>query len=122
MFKVEITTHFAASHQLHGYNGECRALHGHTWKVQAEIITGTVDEVGISFDFKELKDLTNKIISRFDHKHINDVEPFDKKNPTAEHLAKYIYDNLAAELPQDIGMSRVTVWESEKYALTYTEQ
>ena len=120
MFKVEITTHFAASHMLHGYEGACRALHGHTWKVETEVSTNTMDDTGISVDFKKLKEMTNSIISRFDHKHINDVPPFDTINPTAEHLAKYIYDNLEKMLPESVSMSRVTIWESEKYALTYT--
>jgi len=121
VFKVKISTHFAASHQLHGYEGVCRALHGHTWKIEVSILTDKLDEVGISFDFKALKDMTNVIIGRLDHKHVNDIPPFDEINPTAENLAKYIYDELKAMLPSDARMHKVTVWESDNYALTYRE-
>lgn len=121
MYTIAITTHFAASHQLNGYEGICRALHGHTWKIQVSVQTEKIDSVGISFDFKELKDMTNAIIGRLDHKHVNDVPPFDTINPTAENLARYIYNELRGGLPADVGMKEVTVWESDGYALTYTE-
>ena len=121
MFKVTISTHFAASHQLHGYEGACQALHGHTWKVEVSIRTEELDEIGISFDFKALKDMTNEIIDRLDHKHVNDIPPFDKINPTAENLGKYIYNELKIMLPSNAEMAEVTVWESDNYALTYSE-
>lgn len=121
MYTVTITTHFAASHQLNGYEGVCRALHGHTWKIEVSVKTDRIDDVGISFDFKELKDMTNRIIGRLDHKHVNDVPPFDKINPTAENLGRYIYRELRGMLPKDVAMAEVTVWESDGYALTYTE-
>ncbi|MBN2415697.1 6-carboxytetrahydropterin synthase QueD [bacterium] len=121
MFTVKIATHFAASHQLNGYEGVCRALHGHTWKVEVSVRTEKVDAVGISVDFKELKDKTSRIIERLDHKHVNDVPPFDTINPTAENLARYIYNELRTRLPDGVSMAEVTVWESDGYALTYSE-
>ena len=121
MYTVFIETHFAASHQLHGYNGMCRDLHGHTWKVRVEIESSRTDEVGISFDFKELKALTSTVIERLDHHHINDVPPFDTENPTAENLSRYIYREVGKLLPDIVSMSRVTVWESASYAVSYRE-
>lgn len=121
MYTVKIATHFAASHQLNGYEGICRALHGHTWKIEVSVKTEKIDDVGISVDFKELKDRTNKIIGRLDHKHVNDIPPFDTINPTAENLARYIYGELRDTLPADVMMAAVTVWESDGYALTYSE-
>ncbi|MCK5145784.1 6-carboxytetrahydropterin synthase QueD [bacterium] len=122
MFRVFIDTHFAAAHQLHGYDGECRALHGHTWKVRVEIETEHQDEIGISFDFKTLKAHVNSIIEKLDHHNVNEVPPFDKINPTAENLAKYIYNEIARVLPDYAKLSQTVVWESDHYAVSYFEK
>ena len=121
MYKIFIETHFAAAHQLHGYQGMCKDLHGHTWKVRVEITTNQVNEIGISFDFKELKSITESVIDRLDHQHINEVAPFDQENPTAENLAKYIYHEVKKKLPSFVRMSQVTIWESDIYAISYSE-
>lgn len=121
MYRIFIETTFAASHQLHGYDGPCKALHGHTWKVRVDIHTDQVDDIGISFDFKALKTITHEVIDRFDHQHINAVPPFDKLNPTAEHLSRYIHDEIKKLLPEHVKISMVTLWESENYAISYSE-
>jgi len=115
LYRIFIETHFAASHQLHGYQGPCRALHGHTWKVRVEVETDKVDKIGISFDFKELKTITESVINRLDHHHINDIAPFDRKNPTAENLSRYIH-------AIHVRISQVVVWESATYAVSYSEK
>jgi 6-pyruvoyltetrahydropterin/6-carboxytetrahydropterin synthase len=121
LYDISIETKFAASHQLHGYNGPCKSLHGHTWKIRVEVTTTEVDEIGISFDFKALKSITEEVIDRFDHEHINSIPPFDKKNPTAEHLSRYIYDEIKERLPGHVKIARVTLWESDQYAISYSE-
>lgn len=122
MYKIFIETHFAASHQLHGYQGPCKALHGHTWKVRVEIETDKINKIGISFDFKELKAITESVIKRLDHRHINDIAPFDKKNPTAENLSQYIHEEVKKNLPIHVRISQVVVWESASYAVSYSEK
>ena len=121
MYTIRYETHFAAAHQLHGYNGECSEIHGHTWRVRVEIQAHKTDEIGISFDFKQLKALTNKVVDRLDHNYINGIPPFDKENPTAENLARYCYTEVSGVLPDFVTMARVTVWESDQYAVTYEE-
>lgn len=122
MYRIFIETHFAASHQLHGYEGQCRVLHGHTWKVRVEVETDQIDEVGISFDFKELKAITESVIKRLDHHHINDIPPFDKENPTAENLSRYVYQEVKKQLSSPVCISKVTLWESANYAVSYSEE
>lgn len=119
MYIIYIKTHFDAAHQLHGYPGECCELHGHTWKVGVKVIANDKDEIGISFDFKKLKSITDSVIAVFDHKHINQVKPFDTINPTAENLSKYIYEQVEEKLPSEIQLSEVNLWESDNYAVTY---
>jgi 6-pyruvoyltetrahydropterin/6-carboxytetrahydropterin synthase len=122
LYSIFIKTHFDAAHQLHGYPGECCELHGHTWKIGVKVTAEETDKIGISFDFKKLKSITESVISAFDHKHINQVKPFDTVNPTAENLSQYIYQKIAEQLPRQVKMSEVTLWESDNYALTYREE
>ena len=121
MFRTFIETRFSAAHRLVGYDGQCGRVHGHTWKVRVEVETNLIDDIGISIDFKELKRLTETVIDRLDHQDINTIPPFDKQNPTAEHLARYVYREVEKDLPEGIRITEVTVWESENHAVTYFE-
>jgi 6-pyruvoyltetrahydropterin/6-carboxytetrahydropterin synthase len=121
LFRTFIETRFSAAHRLIGYAGHCGRVHGHTWKVRVEIETDRINDIGISIDFKELKKLTDSVIDRLDHQDINTIAPFNARNPTAEHLAQYVYQEVKKELPPSIRLALVTVWESDHHAVTYFE-
>jgi 6-pyruvoyltetrahydropterin/6-carboxytetrahydropterin synthase len=121
LYKTFIEIRFSAAHRINGYQGQCGKLHGHTWKVRVQARTTRIDDIGISIDFKELRRISESVLKYLDHQLINEVPPFDCENPTAENLAKYIYREVSGQLPQDIKMDEVTVWESENYAVIYSE-
>ncbi|MGV8082717.1 MAG: 6-carboxytetrahydropterin synthase QueD [Coriobacteriia bacterium] len=119
MYELTVRSHFDAAHALHGYPGECRKLHGHTWDVEVSVTGSELDEIGILYDFKRLKEDLNEVLSSYDHAYLNEVPPFDTQNPTAENLARVIYDRLAPLLPEGISVSEIAVWESPVAKLTY---
>lgn len=119
MFELTIKTHFDAAHFLVDYPGECARLHGHSYLVEVTIAGKTLNKIGLLYDFKDLKEKTNEIVSRFDHRYLNEIPPFDKTSPTAENLAKYIFDELKKTIPQEIGIKQVSVWESPTARLSY---
>lgn len=123
MYELTVKTHFDAAHSLTGYPGECARLHGHTFRVDVVIEGEALNEIGIVFDFKDLKETVNNILDRFDHRHINEIPPFDKKTPTAENLANYFYHELmnSAGFPPGVGVKQVNVWESETACISYRE-
>jgi len=86
-----------AAHFLRFYNGICQRLHGHQWRVRIWIkgSASQLDILGILYDFTNAK----KIKDKYDHFCFNDVPPFDKINPTAEHIAIEIYKLLREENP-----------------------
>jgi queuosine biosynthesis protein QueD len=119
VYSLSVKEHFDAAHALVGYPGECRNLHGHTWDVEA-VISGTeLDEVGIVYDFKKLKSDLLAILDAFDHHYLNEVPPFDTINATAENLARVVFEQLAASLPDGIVLDEVSVWESPIAKLSY---
>jgi 6-pyruvoyltetrahydropterin/6-carboxytetrahydropterin synthase len=121
MYELTIKTHFDAAHSLTGYPGECARLHGHTFKVDVVVVSETLNSIGIVYDFKDLKDAVNKILNRFDHRHMNEIPPFDKTSPTAENLANYLYHELQREagLPTGLDIKQVSIWESETACITF---
>ncbi|MDR3037487.1 MAG: 6-carboxytetrahydropterin synthase QueD [Coriobacteriales bacterium] len=121
-YTLTIKEHFDAAHALVGYPGECRNLHGHTWDIEVSVKGVTLDEVGIVYDFKDLKRNLLSILDRYDHKYLNEVAPFDTMNATAENLARVIYEQMEALLPEGILLVEVAVWESPIAKLTYTRQ
>lgn len=121
MYEISVSTSFAASHHLVGYDGECARDHGHNWKAEAVVANSGLDEVGIAIDFKAVKKLLEAITEPLDHRNLNDLPPFTQKNPTSENLAAWIYGELEKRLPSGVKPLKVRVWETEKYSVTYSK-
>jgi 6-pyruvoyltetrahydropterin/6-carboxytetrahydropterin synthase len=119
-YTLTIKEHFDAAHALVGYPGECQNLHGHTWDVEVSVRGTKLNEVGIVYDFKDLKQNLLGILDQYDHKYLNEVPPFDGINATAENLARVIYEQLATLLPEGVELVETAVWESPIARLTYT--
>lgn len=121
MHRLSIETVISAAHLLRDYDGNCSRLHGHNWKIKVEVNASQLDNIGMAIDFKDLKDLSWQVAGKFDHQIINEIAPFDKINPTAENLSQYFYREIAKLLPAEIKMSRILLWETDKYMVEYSE-
>lgn len=122
MFEIDITRSFSAAHCLRGYQGECAALHGHNWTVQAVLRVKELDEIGIAVDFKKLKSDLDAILDDFDHTNISDFPAFAKLNPTSEVIAKTIYEILSPKVNDgNVKLHRIRVCESPSSGATYFE-
>lgn len=118
-YELTVKGHFDAAHHLYGYPGECRNLHGHTWDVEVTVAGSDLDEIGIVYDFKSLKDDLATVLGDYDHVLINEVEPFGEISPTAENLARVICERLSATVPARVRVAEVAVWESPVARLVY---
>src|SRR5690349_24430465 len=98
MFEVTVEDSFAAGHALRGYRGKCENPHGHNYKVQITLAGQELDAIGLLFDFKDLKAAMGQIVDRLDHQFLNDMEPFQRLNPSAENMARYFYQEIGASL------------------------
>jgi 6-pyruvoyltetrahydropterin/6-carboxytetrahydropterin synthase len=120
MYQVMIEERFSAAHQLRDKDGKPESLHGHNWKVRAEVVAKTVDETGLVLDFRKIKESMQRILAPFEHVHLNEIEPFIKQNPSSENIARWIYDRLTEALPDRlVRVARVVVWESEDAGAAY---
>ena len=118
MFELAVRGDFCASHILHGHEGKCKNLHGHTWKVEVIIASEKLDQVGRVVDFSVVKKQLYSFLETLDHVHLNDLPAFQGINPSTENLAKHIFDGFSKACPTLL-VQRVTVWESENSSVTY---
>ena len=125
MFEVSVEDTFAAGHALRGYRGKCENPHGHNYKVRVTLAGETLDELGLLCDFKDLKALMNQVIDRLDHQFLNNLDPFDRFNPSAENMAKYFYEeitrNLHTATDGRVHVKHVKLWETDTTTATYFE-
>jgi 6-pyruvoyltetrahydropterin/6-carboxytetrahydropterin synthase len=121
MFEVSVDQTFAAGHALRNYKGRCENVHGHNFKVRVVIEGEKLDETGLLVDFLDVKAAMQAIIDRLDHVFLNDVAPFDVKNPSAENIAEHFYSEIAQSLKSTVPVRvrEVKVWETDIQSATY---
>ena len=118
MYQISVENHFDAAHFLRGYKGKCEALHGHRFRVVARVSASGLDDIGLAYDFTELKRHLAEVLKRFDHVCLNEIIPFDAINPSSENIARTIYEELAGQLA-GVRISSVEVWESPESRAAY---
>jgi len=122
MFEVTVDQTFAAAHALRNYKGGCENVHGHNFKVQVVLAGERLDDAGLLVDFIDVKNLMGEILARLDHQNLNEIPPFDVKNPSAENIAEYICREMTGGLvntPVPVRIREVKVWETEIQSATY---
>lgn len=115
MYEISKEFHFSASHILHGLpeGHQCARLHGHNYVVVLHLRSEDVNEIGFIQDYGDLKPFKDWIDSTLDHRHLNDIFPF---NPTAENMAEYIFTSFKSVFP---ALYCVEVRETPKTSARY---
>ncbi|HSM69616.1 MAG TPA: 6-carboxytetrahydropterin synthase QueD [Xanthomonadales bacterium] len=86
---------------------KCARLHGHSFRIEVHVSGEPGADSGWVMDFADLKAAFQPLFEELDHRCLNDVEGLD--NPTSEHLARWVWARLRADLP---GLSKVVVQET----------
>ncbi len=122
MYEVKINTTFSAAHQLRGYDGKYENLHGHNWGATVLVEAKELDAIGLGIDFVVLKKKVETILSKLDYQNINEIPPFDKQNPSAENIARWVFEELSADIGSDtVKVKRVEIREMENCGAAYYE-
>ncbi|PZX61515.1 6-pyruvoyl trahydropterin synthase family protein [Hydrotalea sandarakina] len=124
--------HFNAAHRLHNANwsdeknaeifGLCnnKNFHGHNYELIVKV-TGIPDaNTGYVIDTKVLSTIIKEeVLNRFDHKNLNlDTVYFKELNPTAENIAKVIYQLLRNKLDENLEL-KIFLYETERNYVEY---
>jgi 6-pyruvoyltetrahydropterin/6-carboxytetrahydropterin synthase len=121
-FTVRVEARFEAAHYLREYRGISEPLHGHSYKVEADLTAqgGGVDADSIAVDFVSAKRKLEALAKRLDYGCINDVAPFDRVNPSAENIAEWFWRELSAGVAVENAMvTAVTIWEGPVNSVTF---
>jgi 6-pyruvoyltetrahydropterin/6-carboxytetrahydropterin synthase len=133
MHRVTRELHFCYGHRLLNYSGKCRFLHGHNAVAVISLESAALDPLGMVMDFSTIKEVMQTWLdTTLDHKMIlhrdDPILPAFKKlgepcflmdvNPTAENIAKLIYDQAQA---QGFPVVEVSLWETSNSFATYRE-
>ena len=131
MYRVTREIRFCYGHRLLNYDGKCRHLHGHNGRAVITLEAAQLDRLGMVMDFSQIKDVVSSWIDEaLDHKmllHKDDpVLPMLKQkgepiyvmdvNPTAENIAKLVYDFTAK---QGFPVVEVQLWETDHCFAAY---
>jgi 6-pyruvoyltetrahydropterin/6-carboxytetrahydropterin synthase len=110
---------FSSAHYLENYDGKCKNLHGHNYKLQvtvSDLIPCVQNEQDsaveyMAMDFYDLKKIINDVVmDKYDHGYLNDYYI----NPTAEAMAVKIYDDIKKALSKDsVRLESVKLWETD---------
>jgi 6-pyruvoyltetrahydropterin/6-carboxytetrahydropterin synthase len=124
MYVVSVQAHYDSAHFLRNYQGKCERLHGHRYVVELALAARGLNESGIAFDFVDIKRELRALADRLDHENLNDLEPFDEVEPSAENQARYFYEELKRRLPEPMAdaIMYVRVWETPTQWAQYSER
>ena len=120
MFDIFIKTHFSGGHHLREYPGNCERPHGHNWKVKVTVRAAELDQLGMGMDFKVLKERVNTVVDELDHCDLNEHPAFQDRNPSSEHIAQFLFEQLQGELTADrYALYNVEVRETDSSGVIY---
>jgi len=122
MFEISVKDRFSGAHFLAGYSGVCANLHGHNWEVEVFLRGRKVDAVGMLADFRQVKAVIHETLDALDHKELNRLAVFARRNPSSENLADFLFHALSKRLNKRcIKVHRVWVSESPGTSASYWE-
>src|SRR5690625_4882067 len=120
MFTIVKIFRFEAGHQLIHHDGACKEPHGHSYILEVQIQSNSLNEDGpkknMVIDFHQVSDIVKPMVKTYlDHKWLN--ETLNTDSPTSEFIARWIYQYLADKLP---GLHTVTLSETTTSKVIYS--
>ena len=131
MFRITKHIEFCYGHRLLNYAGKCRHLHGHNGRADIVLEGMQLDDRGMVVDFTDVKrNLARWIDDHLDHRMIlhsqDPAIPMLKQlgeplylideNPTAENIARIIYEQASA---MGMPVTEISLWETSTSCATY---
>jgi 6-pyruvoyltetrahydropterin/6-carboxytetrahydropterin synthase len=131
MLYITRKEHFSASHKLENpalslkrneeVFGKCSSLHGHNYYLEVTLAGEADPESGYVMDLKMLKKIIHEeIISKVDHKFLNDLDIFKGIIPTTENMTEKFWDLLCDKIKKDnVKLYSIKLYETEKNVVEY---
>lgn len=112
MYIVQTQTEFRASHGVEMPDGNRERPHEHRWRVEAAVQCSRLDRRQMGMDFCQLRALLDEITGPLENLPLHEHKAFQQTNATAEAVARFIYDQLAPQLPPEKKLAWIEVTEA----------
>jgi 6-pyruvoyltetrahydropterin/6-carboxytetrahydropterin synthase len=96
LYSISVEARFSASHHLRLRDGTLEQPHNHAWVVRVHFARAALDEVGMVLDFSAAQQALESVVARLNGTDLNRHVDFEGLNPTAELVAKYVFECLAS--------------------------
>ena len=120
MWELAIKGQIASAHYLRGYEGKCKNLHGHTWKIELFLQNDKLNSVGLVEDLSALRMKFTEFLKQIDHTNLNEHPAFLQVNPSVENISRFIYQEFQKQV-SPLKITKVQVWESDTASAIYYE-
>jgi len=111
LFTVSVQSGFRASHRLSLADGAVEPEHEHNWLVRVTVSGNKLDSMGLVMDFRRLRQLIEEVLGELRGVSLGQIDYFRQNSASAEHVAKYVYEQIEPKLPEGIGLENVTIVE-----------
>ncbi len=119
-FELGADAFFGARHYL-TFGGRKGETHYHSWRVEVRIESDTNDEEGTVIGFAEARGALEAKVADYNETLLNNVEPYDRIQPTAENIARVIFQDIGPSLTRGATrLKTVRVWESPTNHAAYS--
>jgi len=110
--RLKVDFHFSSAHALPFYEGVCKRMHGHNYRLQVTVEGKPNPNDGMIRDFEDIKKrVWDAALVQCDHHCLNDLI----ENPTAENMGAWFWEKLK---PTVEGLQSITLWENPDYCVT----
>lgn len=122
-FLLSAEARFSAAHTLPDV-AVCERFHGHLWRIRltVRVAEDALDRAAIGIDFRDLEGLARGAVADFEHRYLNDLEPFKDHPPSAERIAQVVATRAStglADAAPHAQLVEVEVWEMPEYRVVY---
>lgn len=121
LFTITVQKSFTARHRLTMADGTVEESHSHHWLVKAAVSTDELDKTGLALDFHALQAMLRDVIEPFENTDMETLDCFKGTNPSAEVVAKYIYDRIGPMLPSHAELRYIKVKEADNCWAKYSK-
>lgn len=133
MLRLTKIFHFEMAHAIHGYQGPCKNIHGHSYELHVcfqsnTAVSGAIPPPGFLMDFKDLKKMVKgPVVDKLDHSLVTSeaylaAHPgiqYDENlqvwqmEPSAENILYHIQKIIEPLLPQDLKLVYMKIYETK---------
>ena len=118
-YSVTVKRELIAQHFLVGGDwGRENELNSHRYEIQARYEGSSLDRHGFLIDIDAISGILDGLVDRYRDRTLNELPEFDGLNPSVEHFARILSDQLVITAPNVDGLE-VTVWEDGDASAAY---